>query len=62
MSGEDILLHKAASGDAAAFASLVRRHQSPLRGFLLRLTRGDHALADDLAQEAFISPSQACPI
>jgi len=32
----------------------VRRYQSPLRGFLLRLTRGDHALADDLAQEVFI--------
>jgi len=47
-------LHKAAGGDAAAFASLVRQHQSPLRGFLLRLTRGDHALADDLAQETFI--------
>lgn len=54
MSGEEILLRKAASGDSAAFASLVRLHQSPLRGFLLRLTRGDHALADDLAQDAFI--------
>lgn len=49
-----MLLHKAAGGDTAAFASLVRRYQSPLRGFLLRLTRGDHALADDLAQETFI--------
>ena len=54
MSGEDILARKAADGDSAAFASLVRRHQSSLRGFLLRLTRGDHALADDLAQETFI--------
>jgi len=54
MSDEDILLRRAAGRDPAAFASLVRRHQSPLRGFLLRLTRGDHALADDLAQEAFI--------
>jgi RNA polymerase sigma-70 factor (ECF subfamily) len=25
-----------------------------LRGFLRRLTRGDHALADDLAQETFL--------
>lgn len=43
-----------AAGDAASFAVLVRRHQSELRGFLRRLTRGDHALADDLAQETFL--------
>lgn len=42
----------AASGDAAAYGLLVRRHQSRLRGFLRRLTRGDAALADDLAQES----------
>jgi RNA polymerase sigma-70 factor (ECF subfamily) len=42
----------AASGDAAAFGLLARRHQSRLRGFLRRLTRGDAALADDLAQES----------
>lgn len=40
--------------DAAAFGVLVRQHQSALRGFLRRLTRGDHALADDLAQETFL--------
>jgi RNA polymerase sigma-70 factor (ECF subfamily) len=40
--------------DAAAFSALVRQHQSALRGFLRRLTRGDHALADDLAQETFL--------
>jgi RNA polymerase sigma-70 factor (ECF subfamily) len=44
----------AASGDAAAYGLLVRRHQSRLRGFLRRLTRGDAALADDLAQESLI--------
>ena len=54
MSQDNILSRKAAGGDSAAFAALVRRHQSALRGFLLRLTRGDHALADDLAQETFI--------
>ena len=43
-----------AGGDAAAFGLLVRQHQSQLRGFLRRLTRGDHALADDLAQETFL--------
>jgi RNA polymerase sigma-70 factor (ECF subfamily) len=40
--------------DAASFGALVRAHQSALRGFLRRLTRGDHALADDLAQETFL--------
>jgi RNA polymerase sigma-70 factor (ECF subfamily) len=45
---------RAAAGDANAFAALVRLHQSRLRGFLRRMTRGDHALADDLAQETFL--------
>jgi RNA polymerase sigma-70 factor, ECF subfamily len=48
---EAALLTLAAAGDATAFEALVRQRQSPLRGFLRRLTRGDHALADDLAQE-----------
>jgi RNA polymerase sigma-70 factor (ECF subfamily) len=51
---EAALLALAAAGDSAAFGALVRLHQSPLRGFLRRLARGDHALADDLAQEAFL--------
>jgi RNA polymerase sigma-70 factor (ECF subfamily) len=40
--------------DRAAFGELVRRHQSQVRTVLRRLTRGDTALADDLAQETFI--------
>jgi RNA polymerase sigma-70 factor (ECF subfamily) len=40
--------------DRAAFGELVRRHQSQVRTVLRRLTRGDVALADDLAQETFI--------
>jgi RNA polymerase sigma-70 factor (ECF subfamily) len=48
------LERRAATGDVAAFGVLVRQHQSALRGFLRRLTRGDHALADDLAQETFL--------
>jgi RNA polymerase sigma-70 factor (ECF subfamily) len=47
------LVRSAAAGDAAAFNALVREHQSKVRGFLRRLTRGDAALADDLAQETF---------
>ena len=48
------LARKAAAGDAAAFGALVRLHQSRLRGFLLRMTKGNAALADDLAQETFL--------
>ncbi|HEY3776555.1 MAG TPA: RNA polymerase sigma factor [Rhizomicrobium sp.] len=51
---DDGLAARAATGDAAAFGQLVRRHQSVLRGFLLRLTRGNAALADDLAQDSFV--------
>ena len=40
--------------DQNAFSELVRRHQSAVRGLLRQLTRSDVALADDLAQEAFI--------
>jgi RNA polymerase sigma-70 factor (ECF subfamily) len=47
------LARRAAAGDTAAFGQLTRQHQSALRGFLRRLTRGDAALADDLAQDAF---------
>lgn len=47
-------VERAAAGDAAAFNLLVRLHQSQLRAFLLRLTGGRHALADDLAQETFL--------
>ena len=37
-----------------AFAELVRRHQSSVRACLRKLTAGNHALADDLAQETFV--------
>ncbi|HEY0368146.1 MAG TPA: sigma-70 family RNA polymerase sigma factor [Chthoniobacterales bacterium] len=40
--------------DQHAFAELVRRHQSAVRGLLRQLARSDLALADDLAQETFI--------
>jgi len=54
MSTDWTLAQRAAAGSAACFEALVREHQSRLRGFLRRLTRGDAALADDLAQETFI--------
>ncbi len=43
-----------ARDDRHAFAEIVRRHQSLVRTLLRRLTCGDAALADDLAQESFI--------
>ena len=41
------------SDDRVAFELLVRRHQSGLRNFLRRLSKGDIDRADDLAQETF---------
>src|SRR4029450_8407193 len=40
--------------DRHAFGELVRRHQSAVRACLRKLTVGNHALADDLAQETFL--------
>lgn len=54
MGESETLAGEAAAGNAAAFAALVRKHQSAVRGFLLRMTKGNAALADDLAQETFL--------
>ncbi len=40
--------------DRDAFAELVNRHQSAVRACLRKLGTGNHALADDLAQETFV--------
>jgi RNA polymerase sigma-70 factor (ECF subfamily) len=50
----DLITRVLQAGDPNAFGELVRRYQSPVRSFLRRLTRGDEALADDLAQETFL--------
>jgi RNA polymerase sigma-70 factor (ECF subfamily) len=50
--GDEALARRAAAGDVAAFTALVRRHERRVRGFLVRLTRGDGA--EDLAQETFL--------
>ena len=47
--------------DRDAFGELVLRHQSSVRRFLRHLTRGDEALADDLAQETFIQAYRSLP-
>ena len=40
--------------DRHAFGELVRRHQSAVRATLRKLAGGNHALAEDLAQETFL--------
>ena len=40
--------------NTAAFDTLVRKYQSPIRRFFLNQTLGDAQLSDDLAQETFI--------
>lgn len=50
----DLIARVLSREDHNAFGELVRRYQSPVRGFLTRMTRGDAHLADDLAQETFL--------
>jgi RNA polymerase sigma-70 factor (ECF subfamily) len=42
------------AGDEAALVELVRRYQGPVRVWLARAC-GEHATADDLAQEVFVA-------
>lgn len=53
-SDADLIARALLQEDQNAFGELVRRHQSPVRGFLQKLARGDAHLADDLAQQTFI--------
>jgi len=53
-SDADLIARIVTRDDRHAFATLMRRHQSGVRTVLRRLTGGDEALADDLAQEAFL--------
>lgn len=50
----DLIARVLAFNDQNAFGELVRRHQSPVRGFLTKMTNGDTHRADDLAQETFV--------
>jgi len=50
----ELIARVLANDDRHAFGELVRQHQSAVRGFLRRLTGGQQALADDLAQETFL--------
>ena len=50
---ETFLLGRARQGDTPAFEEIVRRHQRRVYGVALRIVRS-HAVADDVAQEAFV--------
>jgi RNA polymerase sigma factor (sigma-70 family) len=54
----DLIARVLSREDQQAFGELVRRHQSPVRAFLTRMTRGDAHGADDLAQETFLKAWQ----
>jgi RNA polymerase sigma-70 factor (ECF subfamily) len=48
------ILRKAQRGDERAFAIIVRMYEVPVYNYVLRLTNGDKALAEDLTQEVFL--------
>jgi RNA polymerase sigma-70 factor (ECF subfamily) len=50
---EALLVARARRGDPAAFELVVRAHQRRVYGTALRIVRS-HAVADDIAQEAFV--------
>ena len=54
VSDAQLIARALVTDDRHAFAELVRRHQSTVRACLRKLTAGNHALADDLAQETFV--------
>ena len=54
LSDQALITRVTVFGNRHAFDTLVQRHQSPLRRFLMNLTGGDNMLSDDLAQETFI--------
>jgi len=56
IAGEVELARRAAGGDLAAFAALIRAHEPTLRRFTRRLAGDD---GDDLAQETFLAAWRA---
>lgn len=53
MSGDDDVIARAKRGDQSAFSELVRTHQRRVYATALHIM-GNHAEADDVAQDAFI--------
>jgi RNA polymerase sigma-70 factor (ECF subfamily) len=54
------IVRKAQRGDEAAFAALVRMHETRVFNYVLRLLR-DRALAEDVTQEVFLRVFQGLP-
>jgi len=54
ISDAQLIARAVVQDDRHAFGELVRRHQSAVRSTLRRLTAGNIAQADDLAQETFL--------
>ena len=54
VSDAQLIARALVTDDRHAFTELVKRHQSTVRACLRKLTAGNHALADDLAQETFV--------
>ena len=54
ISDAQLIARVVVTDDRHAFGELVRRHQSAVRATLRKLTSGNAALADDLAQETFL--------
>jgi RNA polymerase sigma-70 factor (ECF subfamily) len=55
------ILRKAQRGDQRAFAIILRTYETPVYNYILRLTNGDKALAEDLTQEVFLRVFQGLP-
>jgi len=55
------ILRKAQRGDQRAFSIIVRTYETPVYNYILRLTNGDKALAEDLTQEVFLRVYQGLP-
>jgi RNA polymerase sigma factor (sigma-70 family) len=54
---DEVLMMRFQAGDRAAFATLVRKHKTPIYNFVLRFTRSTSAsedLIEDLVQEVFV--------
>lgn len=51
---ETVLVRRAANGDTRAFEALYRQNIGRVFGAIVRLTGGNEARADELAQEAFV--------
>ena len=59
MFSDERLARGVQQGRAEDLTALVERHHGPLLGFVYRMTGGDRALAEDLAQETFLRTLRA---